>query len=420
MTTAARKVEFPTFFHISEYGEEGYANLHGMIAASEPLNLWAPSSLLLKQPGCPVPQGDFVDLVDLGHIRVLGREQWLTSPAYRDNHPWPGARWQPAIDGPLLKICQEDATKPAHLRRVAIAPPEAGWAWADTFIEEPGQLLRWTKILRSRKAAATMPEGTLQAAERAMEESGSYRDAVRSVLRDIWNHAAAFTFSAASVPYNQPEHDQFMRLLASIRVSPNIAAPLSLTPTQMRVERDLADATTQLLDVLAVLSTTRRPTKLVKFVENREREHLVRWFGSYCEEIKATKPASVDKQVVMKVAEIVNAGNIRVGVKELLRHPINSGIGTASLAIGVIGAAVDPANLLGLAGLGGSVFPIGAGFCQVLGWAPAAYDGEQWPFLFAYGRAATVHRQRELAERLARLLPPRSSATTADEEPAGG
>lgn len=47
----------PTFCHVSELGALGYGNLHRMLAMSRPLNLWAPSSVLLRDPGCRVTPG---------------------------------------------------------------------------------------------------------------------------------------------------------------------------------------------------------------------------------------------------------------------------------------------------------------------------------------------------------------------------
>jgi hypothetical protein len=56
---------FRSFCHINEYGEKGYRHLHRMIAASSPLVLWAPSSVLLYDDRyCRVSPADFVDFVE--------------------------------------------------------------------------------------------------------------------------------------------------------------------------------------------------------------------------------------------------------------------------------------------------------------------------------------------------------------------
>jgi hypothetical protein len=78
---------FPIFCHISEYREAGYQALHRMLAISQPLNLWAPSSAYSHSPVCKLPPKDFVRYVDDGLIRVFGREECLLDPEHRARHP---------------------------------------------------------------------------------------------------------------------------------------------------------------------------------------------------------------------------------------------------------------------------------------------------------------------------------------------
>ena len=80
MTTDAA---FPTFCHISEYNEAGYRLLHRMLAMSQPLILWAPTSAGLEHEQCRIPPPKFIRYVEEGRIRVFGREPWLTSRVFR-------------------------------------------------------------------------------------------------------------------------------------------------------------------------------------------------------------------------------------------------------------------------------------------------------------------------------------------------
>jgi hypothetical protein len=47
---------FPTFFHINQRGEDGYRDLARLVAMSQPLTLWALSSLLLRSCDCGIPK----------------------------------------------------------------------------------------------------------------------------------------------------------------------------------------------------------------------------------------------------------------------------------------------------------------------------------------------------------------------------
>jgi len=141
----------PTFCHISELGPLGYGNLHRMLAMSRPLNLWAPSSVLLRDPGCKVTPEDFIRYVRNGSIRIVARKKWLTESRKRDKHPWTGARWDPYVDGEIRSILEEDEAQgqPRAQRRVVAAGPEQGWSRAQEYVENnPDAARDWEAVLR--------------------------------------------------------------------------------------------------------------------------------------------------------------------------------------------------------------------------------------------------------------------------------
>ena len=64
-----------TFCHINEYDDWGYRNLRRMIAASDPLVIWAPSSQLLgKSSTTKLTPREFLNCVENGAVQVAGRE----------------------------------------------------------------------------------------------------------------------------------------------------------------------------------------------------------------------------------------------------------------------------------------------------------------------------------------------------------
>lgn len=95
----------PTFCHISELDKLSYANLHHMIAASKPLTLWAPSTVLLSDPQCRVTPKEFLHYVEAGQIRIIAREPWIISRRFRDQVvSWDGARWTVGVDDAIRSI----------------------------------------------------------------------------------------------------------------------------------------------------------------------------------------------------------------------------------------------------------------------------------------------------------------------------
>ncbi len=159
--------DFRTFCHLSEYGEEGYAQLHRMLAASAPLVLWAPSTSLLQSRDCLVQPMGFLHYVERGDIRVIGRERWLTSSRYRNAHSWPGAAWNAEVDDKLAEWAETDKVKPLSERKVVVAAEEGGPQAAEQRLQEDPNAEKetWSALVRA-DSAGHLPPGVLQSAER--------------------------------------------------------------------------------------------------------------------------------------------------------------------------------------------------------------------------------------------------------------
>jgi hypothetical protein len=108
----------------------------------------------------------------------------------------------------------------------------------------------------------------------------------------------------------------------------------------------------------------------------------------------------VDGEVLRKLVAMVGSSEFEAGSKALRKYPIMNGVSGFELAIGAISTVVDPTSVLGILGLGASVFAVGAGFCQIVGLVPASYTGAQWPDLYTYGKAATQLRQKAVSKLL--------------------
>ena len=192
---------FRTFCHINEYEEDGFANLHRMIAVSEPVILWSPSSQLLQGPSCRISPDEFIEYVTMGRVRIIGRSNWLKDKDKRDESIWPGARWDNHVDGAIKSIAEEDENLPDDdEKRVLIAPDEQEEkTMPKRYLEEnPKDAQRLIAELEDADARKQLPRGMLGSTQG--KSSPSARFLTTRLLRDVFNHGEAIHLASAEAP----------------------------------------------------------------------------------------------------------------------------------------------------------------------------------------------------------------------------
>jgi hypothetical protein len=380
----------PTFCHISELGAFGYANLHRMVATSDPLYLWAPSSVLLKGEGCTVPPNDFLRYLEQGHIKIVARHPWLTDRRFRDHHAWEGAKWDPAIDDRIRSIYENDEAEPDVTKRRVVAAPDArGFERAEEFLEEhPSSLNRWMRVINGKTAEHVVPAGTLMAARR--EAATDPRHAVLVLLSTAHNHGQAMRDVDAQVPFLLNAQDpQFLNLIATMYAAPDQALPRSVVRRERRVHADLVELTQRLVATLERIETDR--TRLDKFVGSEGHRDLVAWVAGMCERVKTTEPGSVDLDVRTALLDELERGVFNesrpVEFKRLLRSA-EAPQTTAEISLAIAGLVEH--ERLGILSLAVSGFAVAHVAAKRMGLVPGDFTGAQWPFLYASGREATL------------------------------
>ena len=270
-----------TFCHISDVGEFGYQRLHRMITVSWPLTLWSPSSVLLNSRGCRVTPKEFVKLIEDGVIRIIGREPWILDRTFRNNHPWPGAKWDSYVEGAIRDIYFKDNLSPGTGRtRVTVAPSESGKEWAEGFLSEhPEQIAFWSHILNGPRSAEQIPPGTLDALRRM--NADAYM-AAEYVLRTARNHGKAMLDAGADVDFMlRPADAEFMKVLASAQVGDSVSASRVPIPRSSLDDQRASRLAAQLLEILAWLDAVRGRRSLKKFVKSGGHAQLASWFASF-------------------------------------------------------------------------------------------------------------------------------------------
>ena len=390
----------PTFCHISELGAFGYANLHRMVAASDPLYLWAPSSVLLRDKGCRVPPKDFLRYLDQGHIKIVARHPWLTDRRFRDHHPWEGAQWDPAIDDRIRWIYENDEAEPdAAKRRVVAAPDARGYERAEEFLDEhPKSLNKWIRVIESQAAADVVPAGTLQAARR--EADTDPRRGVLLLLSTAHNHGQAMRDVDAEVPFLLRTQDpQFLNLIARMYAAPSQSLPRSAVRRKRRVHADLVELTQRLFSTLERIETDH--SSLDKFVGTEGHRDLVAWVAGICEQVKYSEPGSVDLDVRTALLEELQHGTFHESGRVELKRLVRSAEAPKTTAeFGLALASVLQHERLGVFSVAVSGFAIVLAVAKRMGLVRGNFTGEQWPFLYATGHEATRRRQKRIEDLL--------------------
>jgi hypothetical protein len=385
-----------TFCHISEYDEAGYRQLHRLIAASDPLVLWAPSSQFLSNPAvCRVLPDDFLHFVEEGMVQVVARESWLDSRSFRDSHGWPGAQWNRTIDDALRRMFRDDQREPdLRRRRVAAAPDETGPDRARRTIEErPEVASEIVEALSDESRGVEIPPGTLATAARKTDDAFGRAEIV---LRDAYNHADAIGLTKAETAILLgPGDGVFSQKVAAIFTE-------EMASEREQVEGDVVDSSTtvtaaqlsrQLVDLLAALEELGPPANLSSFMEGRGHQELIDWSRAVIDLLVGVRPTKLKDELVVKLRADLEAGTFPPA-------PLDQRFtDAASIALTVIGF-LEESEPLALFGLAFAVYPLLKAAAKAHDFADVEFTGLQWPFRYLWGTGPRRGRHAQLLDLL--------------------
>ena len=383
--------EFSTFYHISQYGDEGYVALPRIVAMSQPC-LWAPSSVMLKSRSSQLSTAAFLRYVEEGEIRIFGRSEWLYDSHWRNSRPWQNAAWDTTIDGTIRRICEEDTGKPEEERRVVVAPPEKGDGFAEEYLDaNPQEISRWTGVLQRQRGI--IPSGTREAALREIDKPIL---AVRRILRDAYNHGQAILYSGADAPvFVEDVHKDFLRILAdapplhdnsSREGKGRRDAPRPPTGRIDLQQGTLADELIRLLEQLDVHARNRGELdSLDDFIRSQGRQDLMKWMRELCEVLKYSEPKEIDGLLLVKLRSDFRPGSFPSRVESLLQGKDQDIVTALAIASAAFSIPANPTGAAPMIGVGAGMYSLGKGLLRQIGGAPDTFTGPQWPFLYAYG-----------------------------------
>ncbi|MFE9692834.1 hypothetical protein [Micromonospora sp. NPDC005806] len=398
--------DFPAFCHINEYQNRGYRNLRQMLLLSEPLTLWAPSSVLLGESNVAVD--DILWLLDSGRIRIVGRERWLTSESFRNAHPFgPSARWVPRIDDEIKRLLDEDKSRPPRERRVIEAPPEDGYEWADSHMDQHREAIRRLYEVY-RRTPRQIPGGTMDTIARNLTKRtiahSEVAIVVKTMLRDARNHGMAFKISDADIAMHLSRVDLgFMQILADQAGVPSLVRPRGEVQSIAAPMGELALQTIEVLRRLDEFAGGRAPD-LRRFLDGSGRADLLKWMRRTCDSLKLIAPAELDGAVLHHLRHQLEHEKFHDSILAAWRRSrLDAAAGVMGAVTSIADAAFGAPSLWAAGGFGAIVFSGTRTILRNLGYIPADFDGPQWPFLYALG-AKTTRRRRDRLLQFLKLL----------------
>lgn len=434
--------EFRTFIHISDYGEVGYHHLHRLIASSRPLVLWAPSGHMIEKHS-QVGVDEFLGLVNDGHIRVVGRRDWIYNvEGYREGvaKRWPDGAWHDRIDSFLSIVAANEETLDGKRSRVYTVEQEDGPQVAAQLLGmHDGKATNddlFERVL-ALYDAEILPTGSIERAHNARQralkehvdrgEDQSQADhvanlaVVHMVLRDARNHAkAAKALSKADIPFLTPEDEEFFELLDQ----PMRMADLESLEPGVEDDRQTRKRLTQFwrssLDFLETLESSLADIhrhgdeestwapRLDQFVGTTEHADFTNWLREYARDIDGPMTDQTISQLLMReLRRDVAAAHKRAYpqskgklAQQILSIPNAGNLGGKILTVAaVIGLLLrlqaiqqlfaGDMNVLKLIGTGSFLTQVGTRTVQQIGWMDTDYGGDAWPYMYAFGRPPT-------------------------------
>jgi len=390
---------FPTFCHISEFGERAYRRLTAMAAVSRPLTLWSPS---LQEAGSwPSGQLDAKVLVNLvanptepgrTGIRIAGREDWIYNGPRRRSRAekWPGAAWTP-WDAQIRDIAECDKNEDDNRKRVLVVGEADGYDRADEFLDSRPNVGDAIGVFIAR--GGKIPEGTR---ERIVEQNLVGWRAAREVLRDARNHGRAIKDTASKVPFLTLEYARFIDLMNQLD------DPIEVIPTvkQIRSTKAVIEATLDLLDELQKLG---RPD-IAKLLSSKAHAKMAKWMNGMVEYSDGKNVSDIDRFVLDEFSRAIERESPSRSPLETLEDFHVYG----SILFEAVRLALHPWEALEYFGMGFAVKEHGRSLLARLGVA-SPYNEMLWVFLYVFGHppnaqeAETVRYYLELrAKRQAR------------------
>lgn len=328
-----------------------------------------------------------------GHVRVAGREEWLTSKTWREERKkiWQGYSWS-EFDDRILEIYNDDLKEKPNDRKVFAAAPEPGTEFAQTVMKNPLS----PEVTAARELLASgVPAGFAERIKPWMSED----EKIFAVLRDSHNHAAARgqTNSHLIIYPNTQRSWLFMKSFSGSGISE--PEPENIDDREKFLESGIK--------ILAEMETFPTVDILDKFVEKGYRQDMIKWLDKACRTQSPLRGQDPKDCMIKTLGEMIYHEGLldkREGwealIPETLREKVETAIEAVSTVMFIYLGQIDPVAFAGLAI--DAVFA-GRSVLEVAGKIPlsgARYGGIEGPFIAENGAKATNSRIYAMLQKL--------------------
>ncbi len=384
------------FFHVNDYepeqlpsgdkalGETSFGRLRNLMAFSDPLVVWSPSSSLMRRSPLWGEDGMrmFLDLVGKGAVQVAGRGSWLRNEDLRKSHRWEHAKWIDWFDEQVKDMIAAPGTPPEKATVLA-APEDRAREWADHWLFDDRRHRRFERVDRLVRSGE-VPAGTK---ERTKGLTDARRRAIE-VVRDAYNHLEAARICGSDVEALSDEA-RFYGLMEDVRteLEPN-AEPKARLDAVGPETLTLIEAVHLILDGLR--ATTKPDDKFRKYMlDSQAHRELAQWTRRMRDE------ASTDRSCRHPLASEQWSDRLISDLRAGLQPPSSIsgrkratevGVNAASTAGTVLGATVAPPLALGLAAAAYGWITLGKGLVRDAGFLPLGTASPRWVYMYAFGR----------------------------------
>jgi hypothetical protein len=374
----AERVVVKVFSHITEFGPAGMQNIPALTFLSEKVSLWSPSASFIEEANrtghSDLTPRDMLELVDGGHIQIMGRHRWFFDKNLRNNYPsgYRFANWDNSFDNTLQLMAVQDRDEALENRRVLIADEEDGRSWAEEAIESSAD----AHVAAVATAKAILSSGHTLGLDEKLAKAKTETDRVKIVLRDIRNHSKAFSDSRADqvVVMAQEAQSYAQAVSGDNRNRLGFAAEQEKLP--------------ELVDFLSKISKPRDLRELLRLLNDKD-------IAIFRDEVTALMQSSapVDVEVLARI----QAGTPELTWsdtlwgRDLIQATTRLGPTALGLLIAFLTIQFEPAALIGLLIQGiQTAVPLGT----KLGALPAPdYVGPRFPFILGFGRGSPTYTQ---------------------------
>ena len=363
-----------SYCHIEEFGVNRYEFLPVMAYCFEKTAIWGPDFCAMKQSHDRgksfFSPSNFLELVDKGHIQVMGREDWFCRKE-RSSGKFAVSSWLEGFDNVLRDWGWEDRKEALNFRRVIMEPPATGEEEAVKMLNSKLKKDKtYIDFVKKQISQSNLPTRPLKNANKAESDE----EKLLSVLKSAHNNRIAFEHSKAEIPIVLENSDVYLE---------NIFQKQQSRLKVKSTSNNDFDRVSEILSILQRFNIRKDPDEFIKNLESNERKTISKEFSAIIE-LDVPVTALFSRAVRSDIDRYRNSQKNNI---------LSTGVSLASLILALVlfqtPAFFTYQDIFVSAGLILSMYPALKGISEQRGLMPARGENIEYrlPYVFSAGSA---------------------------------